>query len=160
MAMLKIQQWRPDTHPGYLVEIEWEYDVEAGRDTGREHSGVSIHYPDGTYIHRDTHGADVVHKHFQTLHAEHIIKNKAYSIIAESLPAHMKKPVLDGDGRAVLDDAGRPRSILKESHRPSFNHLGGGRYEFTVPGMDEASRQEIAAKLTQFGEHVVLLKSA
>jgi hypothetical protein len=160
MVMLKIQTWRPDTHPAHIVEVEWEYDREKGRDTGREHRGVSIRYPDGTYIHRDTHGADVAHRHYRNLHAEHVVKNKAYSIIAASLPAHMKKPMLDGDGGAVLDDAGQPRLVLKDDCRPSFNHLGSGRYEFTVPGIDVATSREIAANLAQFGERVVVLKSA
>jgi hypothetical protein len=47
MKILKLQSWQPDTHPGYNVEVEWEYDVQAGRDTGREHRGVSVRYPDG-----------------------------------------------------------------------------------------------------------------
>jgi hypothetical protein len=132
MAMIKVQQWQPDTHPGYLVEIEWEYDRDAGRDTGREHRGVSVRYPDGTHIHRDTHGADVAHAHYQALHAEHVVKNQAHALIAESLPADADK------------------------HAPSFNHLGGGRYEFTVPGIDDATRQEIAEKLARFGGRVVL----
>ena|SRR5437868_1804774 len=160
MPMLKVQTWRPDTHPGHVVEVEWEYDMEAGRDTGREHRGVSVRYPDGTYVHRDTHGADVAHEHYQKLHAEHVVKNQAYGIIAESLPRHMKKPMLDGDGGPVLDDAGQPRLTVKDSHKPSFNHLGSGRYEFTVPEIDEATHREIAAKLGQFGDSVVLLKSA
>jgi len=41
MTILKIQEWRPDTHPGYVVEEEWEYDPETRRDTGREHRGVA-----------------------------------------------------------------------------------------------------------------------
>lgn len=160
MAILKIQTWKPDTHPGHTVEVEWEYDREAGRDTGREHRGVSIRYPDGTYIDRDTHGADVAHQHYQKLHAEHVVKNQAYKIIADSLPADMMKPLLNGDGRAVLDDAGQPRLTVKDAYKPSFNHVGSGRYEFTVPGIDEAKRREIVAKLAQFGERVVVLKSA
>ena len=160
MTMLKVQTWRPDTHPGHIVEVEWEYDMTAGRDTGREHRGVSLHYPDGTYVHRDTHGADVAHRHYLKLHAEHIVKNQAYKIIADSLPAHMKKPMLDGDGAPVLDGAGQPALTLKDSHRPNFNHLGNGRYEFTVPGIDAVTHGEIVAKLSQFGDSVVLLKSA
>lgn len=49
MVIVKTQRWLPDTHPGYVVEIEWEYDPEAGRDTGREHRGISVRYPDGTF---------------------------------------------------------------------------------------------------------------
>ena len=160
MTILKVQTWRPDTHPGHVVEVEWEYDRTAGRDTGREHRGVSLRYPDGTYIHRDTHGADVAHRHYQQLHAEHVVKNQAYKIIAESLPMHMKKPMLDSDGASVMDGAGQPRLTLKDSHKPGFDHVGSGRYEFTVAGIDETTRQEIAAKLAQFGERVVVLKSA
>lgn len=29
MTMLKVQRWRPDTHPEHVVEIEWEYDPES-----------------------------------------------------------------------------------------------------------------------------------
>src|SRR5437016_6345003 len=65
MTMLKIQTWRPDTHPGHIVEEEWEYDMEAGRDTGREHRCLSVRYPDGTLIHRDTHGTDVAQEHYK-----------------------------------------------------------------------------------------------
>jgi hypothetical protein len=134
--------------------------MEAGRDTGREHRGVSVLYPDGTYIHRDTHGSDVAHEHYQKLHAEHVIKNYAFKLIIESLPAHMKKPVLDSDGDPVLDDAGQPRLTVKDKHMPSFKHFGGGRYEFVVPRIDHATLKELAAKLTQFGDGVVLLKPA
>src|ERR1700722_12254552 len=116
MTMLKVQTWRPDTHPGHIVEVEWEYDREAGRDTGREHRGVSVLYPDGTHIHRDTHGQNVAHEHYQKLHAEHVVKTRAYNVIIESLPAHMKKPVLDSDGDPVLDNAGQPRLTVKDKH--------------------------------------------
>ena len=159
MAMIKIQQWRPDTHPGHVVEIEWEYDREAGLDTGREHRGVSVRYPDGAYVHRDTHGADVAHQHYTNLRAEHVVKNQAYSIIAEALPAHMKQPMLNDEGAVALDENGQPRLVLKEGYRPSFKHLGGGKYEFTALGVDDATRRKIVAKLAQFGERVVL-KSA
>lgn len=161
MTMLKVQTWRPDTHAGHIVEIEWEYDMAAGRDTGREHRGVSVLYPDGTHIHRDTHGLDVAHQHYQKLHAEHVVKNHAYGFIIESLPAHMRKPVVDGDGDPVLDDAGQPSLIVKNKHAPRFNHLGNGRYEFVVPGIDEATYTELSTKLIQqFGASVVLLKPA
>jgi len=161
MAKLKIQTWRPDTHPGYIVEVEWEYDRQAGRDTGREHRGFSVRYPDGTFIHRDTHGPDVAHEHYRRLLAQHVVKNHALEFIIASLPARMRKPVLDSDGDPVLDDAGRPILTVKDKHRPRFKHLGGGRYEFTVPGIDEATHQDLAAKLlAQFGDSVVLLKPA
>ena len=159
MKKLKIQEWRPDTHPGHIVEIEWEYDREAGRDTGREHRGVSVRYPDGTHVHRDTHGSDVAHEHYRKLLAEHVVKNRAIRLLVESLPAHMKKPMLDSDGDPVLDDAGKPRLVVKDKHRPKSKHLGNGRYELTVPGIDEALHRELAAKLArQFGDDVVLLK--
>lgn len=161
MATLKLQTWRPDTHPGHIVEVEWEYDRQAGRDTGREHRGVSIRYPDGTYIHRDTHGPDVAHERYRKLHAEHVVKNEAYGIIMASLPANMKKPVVDSDNDPVLDKAGHPRLVVKDKHTPTFKHLGNGRYEFTVPGLDEAARHELAARLTrEFGDGVVTLKSS
>jgi hypothetical protein len=160
MTMLKVQTWRPDTHPGHIVEVEWEYDREAGRDTGREHRGVSVLYPDGTHIHRDTHGQNVAHEHYQKLHAEHVVKNRAYNVIIESLPAHMKKPVLDSDGDPVLDNAGQPRLTVKDKHKPRFNHLGNGRYEFVVPGIGEATQSDLAAKLTRSGDSVVLLNPA
>lgn len=160
MTMLKVQIWRPDTHPGHTVEVEWEYDREAGRDTGREHRGVSVRYPDGTHIHRDTHGADVAHEHYKKLHAEHVVKNQAHNLIVASLPAHMRKPVLDSDGDPVLDASGQPRLTVKDKHRPKFKHLGQGRYEFMVPGIDEATHRDLAAKLAQFGANVVLLKPA
>jgi hypothetical protein len=86
------------------------------------------------------------------------VKNHAYSVIAESLPVHMKKPMLDSDGDPVLDEAGQPKLVVKDKHRPQFNHLGGGRYEFIVMGIDEATRTAAAAKLAaQFGGAVVLL---
>jgi hypothetical protein len=160
MTKLKIQTWRPDTHPGHILDIEWEYDIEAARDTGREHRGVSVRYPDGTYIHRDTHGADVAHEHYRKLFAEHVVKNHAYNLIIKSLPSGMKKPVLDSDGDPVLDDAGQPRLSIKDKHRPRFHHLGNGRYEFTVPGIDEGTYRDLAAKLSQFGDSVILLKPA
>lgn len=161
MTMLKVQTWRPDTHPGHIVEVEWEYDREAGRDTGREHRGVAVRYPDGTLVHRDTHGAAVAHEHYRKLLAEHIIKNQAHKIIIESLPANMKKPVLDSDGDPVLDGAGKPRLTVKDKHKPSFRHLGGGRYEFVVPGIDEATHSTLSEKLAQiFGDSVVLRKPA
>jgi hypothetical protein len=161
MATLKVQTWRPDTHPGHFVEVEWEYDMEAGRDRGREHRGVSVRYPDGTYIHRDTHGADVAHEHYRKLLAEHVVKNQAYQLIIESLPADMKKQALDSDGDPVFDDAGRPRLTVKDKHTPRFNHLGNGRYEFIVPGIDEVIYRDLAEKLrAQFGESIVLLKPA
>jgi hypothetical protein len=161
MTMLKVQTWRPDTHPGYSVEVEWEYDMETGRDTGREHRGVSVLYPDGARIHRDTHGPDVAHEHYKNLHAEHVVKNHAYTLIADSLPTRTRKPVLDSDGDPVLDGAGQPRLTVKAKHRPKFNHLGSGRYEFVVAGIDDATHRDLAAKLTQkFGDSVVLLKPA
>src|SRR5439155_1500732 len=63
------------THPGHILEIEWKYDPETRRDTGREHRCVSYRYPNGTYIHRDTHGADVAQEHYKKLLAEHKTKN-------------------------------------------------------------------------------------
>jgi hypothetical protein len=161
MTMLKVQTWRPDTHPGHSIEVEWEYDREAGRDTGREHRGVSVLYPDGTQIHRDTHGVDVAHEHYKKLHAEHVVKNHAYNVIIESLPARMRKPVLDSDGDPVADGSGQLRLTVKDKHRPRFSHLGSGRYEFIVPGIDEATHRDLAAKLTQeFGDGVVSLTPA
>lgn len=72
----------------------------------------------------------------------------------------MKKPVLDSDGDPVLDGAGQPRMAVKNKHRPKFNHLGNGKYEFVVPGIDESTNRELAAKLAhQFGDNVVLLAS-
>ena len=161
MTMLKIQTWRPDTHPGHIVEEEWEYDMEAGRDTGREHRCLSVRYPDGTLIHRDTHGADVAQEHYKKLLAQHVVKNHTLKLIIESLPARMKKPVLDSDGDPVLDDTGQPVLTVKEKHRPRYTHLGNGQYEFIVPGIDGATHRDLAAKLTaQFGDSVVLLKPA
>lgn len=161
MAVLKIQEWRPDTHAGYILEVEWEYDRDTGRDTGREHHGVSIRYPDGSHIHRDTHGTNVVHQHYKKLHAEHVVKNQAYGIIIESLPARMKKPVLDSDNDPVMDEAGHPKTVIKDKHKPAFAHLGTGRYEFVVPGIDNTTLHELAAKLNgKFGEGIVTLKSA
>jgi hypothetical protein len=160
MTKLKIQTWRPDTHPGHILEIEWEYDIEAGRDTGREHRGVSVRYPDGTCVHRDTHGADVAHDHYKKLLAEHVIKNRAYSLILKSVPTHMMKAVLDSDGDPVLDGAGQPRMTIKDKHRPRFQHLGNGRYEFTVPGIDEATYRDLTQKLGPLGDSVVSLKPA
>ena len=161
MAMLKIQAWRPDTHPGHVIEVEWEYDLEAGRDTGREHRGVSVLYPDGTRVHRDTDGADVAQEHYARLLAKHVAKNQAYGSIVDSLPGSMKKQVLDSDGDPVLDEAGQPRLTVKDKHRPQFIHLGSGRYEFTVPGIDEETRSDVSARLAeQFGDGVVTLKPA
>lgn len=157
MAILKVQRWLPDTHPGHVVEIEWEYDPEAGRDTGRDHRGISVRYPDGTVVHADTHGADVAHQHYKNLHAEHVVKNQAYAVIVESLPARMKKPLLNDRGEAVFDRAGRPVLVLVDVHRPCFRHLGKGRYEFTVPGIDEGTHRELAEKLAHFGDRVILL---
>jgi len=155
MPTLKIQTWRPDTHSDHVVEIEWEYDREAGRDTGREHRGVSIRYPDGTCIHRDTHGAEATNEHYKKLLAEHVIKNHAYKLIIDFLPARM-----DSDGDPVLDNAGLPRLMIKDKHRPRWKHLGNGHYEFTVPAIDEATHRDLAAILsTQFGDKIVLLKS-
>jgi hypothetical protein len=135
--------------------------MQAGRDTGREHRGVSVRYPDGTYIHRDIHGADVAHKHYQKLHAEHVVKNEAYKLIINSLPPRMMKPVLDSDGDPVLDDAAQPRLTVKDKHMPRFNHLGNGRYEFIVPGIDETIQRDVAAKLrARFSDSVVLPKPA
>jgi hypothetical protein len=159
MSKLKIQIWRPDTHPGYTAEVEWEYDREAGRDTGREHRGVSVRYPDGTLIHRDTHGPDVAHEHYQTPVTEHVIKNRAIRTLIEDLPARMKKPMLDTDGDPILDDRGQPQLTVKDKHRPIFKHLGKGRYEFIVPGIDEATHRDLAGKLAQFGDAIVRLKS-
>ena len=141
MILLKVQIWRPDTHPGHIVEEEWEYDTETGRDTGREHRGVSVRYPDGTLIHRDTHGPDVAHQHYLTLVTEHMIKNHALKIILDSLPGPMRKPALDSDGDWVYDRDGRPKLIVKDKHRPRFNHLGRGNYEFIVR---ESTKRHIA----------------
>jgi hypothetical protein len=30
MTRLKTQTWRPDTHPGHVVQEEWEYDEAVG----------------------------------------------------------------------------------------------------------------------------------
>lgn len=159
MAILKVQTWRPDTHPGHVVEVEWEYDRESGRDAGREHRGVSVLYPDGTLIHRDTHGTEVAHEHYKRLHAEHVTKNHAYGLIVELLPDTMKKALLDSDGDSVLDESGQPRRTVKDKHKPRFTHLGDGRYEFIVPGLDEAAYRQMAAKLErEFGDSVVLLR--
>lgn len=161
MAMLKIQTWRPDTHPGHSLEIEWEYDREAGRDTGREHRGVSVLYPDGTHIDRDTDGADAVQEQYLKIRAENVMKNRAFSFIVDALPSSMKKQVLDSDGDPVLDDAGQPRLTVKDKHRPRFAHLGGGLYEFVVPGIDEATFSDLSAKLGQeFGGAVTLRNPA
>ena len=85
----------------------------------------------------------------------------AYGVIVESLPARMRKPVLDSDGDLVLDGAGQPRLTVKGKHTPRFNHLGNGRYEFMVPGIDEATHCELAARLREkFGDSVVLLEPA
>lgn len=157
--MLKLQTWRPDTHPGCTVEIEWEYDPSSGRETGREQRGVSVRYPDGTLIHRDTDGQDVADRHYRRLIAEHMIKNQAYSFIVNALPEHMKKLTVDRDGDAVLDERGTPKRALKDKHRPSFNHLGNGRYEFTVPGLDEVTHRDLSAKMAaRFGDGVSLLE--
>jgi hypothetical protein len=121
---------------------------------------VSLRYPDGTFVHRDTHGADSVQEHYRKLLAEHVVKNRAYRLIVRSLPDGMKKAVLDSDGDPVLDEAGQPRLTAKAKHKPQFSHLGGGRYEFTVPGIDEATHCDLAAKLAKFGDAVVLLKPA
>lgn len=156
----KIQTWRPDTHPGYVIEEEWEYDTELRRDTGRQHRCVSIRYPDGTYINRDTHGASV-QEHYENLCAQHRTKNQVYRLITEWLPVRMKKPMLDSDGDPVLDNTGKPRLVVKDKHRPRWNHLGEGRYRFVVPGIDEATYTELAAKVSQqFGGNAVLLQSA
>jgi hypothetical protein len=161
MPMLKIQTWRPDTHPGCVVEVEWEYDMEAGRDTGREHRGVSVRYPDGTLIHRDTDGADVAQEHYERIHAENVLKNRAFGFIVESLPDSMKKPVLDSDGDPVLDDSAQPSLVVKDKHRPAFTALGNGRYEFVVPGIDEATFADVTAKLARkFGDSVILRNPA
>lgn len=161
MAILKVQIWRPDTHPGHSVEVEWEYDRETGRDTGRPHRGVSVLYPDGTRIHRDTHGPDVAHEHYEKLHAEHVVKNEAYRLIVDSLPARMKKPALDSDGDPQSDDSGQPRLTVKDKHRPRFKHLGNGRYEFDVPGIDETAHREVAANLRKrFDDSITLLSFA
>jgi hypothetical protein len=101
----------------------------------------------------------VAHEHYRKLVAEHEVKNKVKKLIVESLPAHMKKPVCDSDGDPVLDDAGKPRMTVTDKHRPNSRHLGEGRYEFVVPGIDEATYRDLAARLkTQFGESILLLK--
>ena len=157
MALLKIQTWRPDTHPGHSLEIEWEYDQEAGHDTGREHRGVSVLYPDGTRIHRDTDGADAVQEQYLRIRTENVTKNRAHGFIVDALPTSMKKAVIDSDGDPVLDDAGQPRLAVKDKHRPQFTHLGDGRYEFLVPGIDEATFRDLSSKLAQeFGGAVTL----
>ena len=103
----------------------------------------------------------MAHEHFKKLLAEHVVKNQAVQIINESLPPGMLKPVVDSDGDPVLDDAGQQRLTIKDKHRPRFNHLGNGRYEFSVPGIDEATHRDLAGKLAQrLGERVVLLKPA
>jgi len=159
MTMLKVQIWRPDTHPGHVLEVEWEYDKETGRDTGREHRGVSVLYPDGTYIHCDKHGRDMAHQYYQKLHAEHVVKNEAIKLIIESLPSWMTKPMFDSDGDPMLDVIGQPRTTVKDKHKPKFDHIESGRYEFNVPGIDEATHRDVAAKLkAKFGDHVVLLE--
>jgi hypothetical protein len=160
MIMLKIQTWRPDTHPGHVVEVEWEYDKEAGRDTGLEHRGVSVLYPDGTRVHRDTHGPDLAHEHYKKLLGEHVVKNRAYHVLVDLLLLRTKKPVLDSDGDPVLDAAGQPTLTVKDKHKPTFKHLGSGRYEFTVRGLDETTYRDLAMKLSGFGDSIVLLKPA
>ena len=161
MTILKVTTWRPDTHPGHIAEFEREYNRETGRSTERQCRGVSVRYPDGTHIHRDTHGADVAHEHYKKLAAENRLKNRAYNFIVDALPVHLKKPMFDSDGDSVLDIAGQPILTVKDKHKPGFKHLGNGRYEFTVPGLDEAAHRDLAAKLTaQFGDSVVLLSAA
>lgn len=134
MAMLKVQTWLPDTHPGHIVEVEWEYDPKAGRDTGREHRGVSVRYPDGTFIHRDTDGADVAHEHYQKLHAEHVVKNYAYNIVVETLPASLRKRVLDSDGDPCWTAPGNPCSPSRISTSP-------GSIILEVAAMSSSSRE-------------------
>lgn len=159
-TMLKVTTWEPDTHPGYIVEYEWEYDLETGRATARELCAKSVRYADGRCIHRDTHGADVVQEHYNRIVAEHITKNQALKIIADSLPAQFKKPVFDSDGDPVLDSAGKPRLVIKDKHRPRWEHRGDGRYALFAPGIDEPTYRELTAVLkAQFGDKVVLLKS-
>ncbi|HEX3652415.1 MAG TPA: hypothetical protein VHU18_06300 [Rhizomicrobium sp.] len=161
MPTLKVQTWRPDTHPGHVLEVEWEYDMEAGRDTGHEHRSVSVLYPDGTLIHRDTHGSEVAHEHYKRLHTEHVTKNHAYALIVDALPAKYKKAVLDSDGDPILDDNGQPGLTIKDKHKPRFKHLGAGRYEFALPGVDDSTTGELAVQLSQeFGDRIVLLRPA
>lgn len=112
MAMLKVQSWRPDTHPGHVIETEWEYDIEAGRDTGREHRGVSVRYPDGTYIHRDTDGADVTQEHYARLLAEHVIKKsglwidcRGFAGAHEETRAGQRRRSGSGRSRATATDS-------------------------------------------------------
>lgn len=158
MPMLKIQKWVPDTHLGISVEIEWEYDKEAGRDTGREHRGVSVRYPDGTYIHRDTQGPDVAHEHYRKILAENVVKNRAYKVIVASLPMWMKKTALDSDGDPVLDRDGHPCMTVKDKYKPRYKHLGSGRYEFMIPDIDEETYKTVTSNLSQFLGSVALLK--
>ncbi len=114
--MLKIQTWQPDTHPGHVLEIEWEYNQATGRDTGRPHRGVSVLYPDGTHV-RD----DAADAHYQKLLAEHMIKNQALAVIIEHLPPTMRKNLLHSDGDPVLND--RHGFICRRRHN---HHSGGG----------------------------------
>jgi hypothetical protein len=117
--------------------------------------------PIGHSYHRDTHGADLPHEQYKKLLEEHRTKNRAYKFIIASLPARMKKPLLDSDGDAVLDNSSQPKFTAKDKHRPKFKHLGDGRYEFVVPGIDEATYCSLAAILeTEFRGDVALLKDA
>ena len=69
---LKIQRWQPtNTHPGHFVDVEWEFLQSEGRDTGKPHVGVAVWYPDGSFVHRDTHGQDVVTAHYEKILEEH-----------------------------------------------------------------------------------------
>lgn len=155
--VLKVQTWRPDTHPGYVLEVEWEYDVEGGRDTGREHQGVSVTYPDGTLVHRDTDGADAANALYQKIRDENVRKNIAHAMICSSLPLTMKKAVFDSDGDPVLDETGQQRVIVKDKHRPSFIHKGNGEYEFVVPGIQNSDYEELSSILAaEFGTNVTL----
>jgi hypothetical protein len=159
MAVLKIQTRRPDTRLGHVVEEEWEYDPETGCDTGREHRCVSYRHPDGTYIRRDTHGADAVQEQYKRLVAEHVTINHALKLITDSLPERFKKPVFDSDGNAVSDNSGKSRLIVKDKHRSRYNRIGNGRYKFIVPGIDQATHRQLSAKLAaKFGDSLALLK--
>jgi hypothetical protein len=164
---LKTQSWRPDTHPGVELHHTWValdvVDDATGKttlvdDPDTAHvafaiveNGICVHdggehaqrlLQNGTLRSGTKMPTDHIAARFNVIRAEHTRKNLAEAHVEQSLPAEFRKPELDSDGEQT------GRFVIKDKHLPIWKHLGGGEYEFEIPGLTAAHQH-----------HAVLSKS-
>lgn len=148
--MISTQMWSPDTHPGLELHSEWLQPTppEGGwrgdippatflRCFEAVLNGVPLDDPDTVY-------ALVIEENQR--------KNQADALIVATLPASMKKPVLDSDG----DPTGE--MIVKDKHRPQWVFgEADGKLSVSIPGADDAVLATVREALAGFGNAVTVV---